>query len=265
MRTMETDYVGLDLAWGTRNRSGLAVLDGSGRLSALGEALDDDAITSWVRAHAPGSCVVAMDAPLVVTNRHGRRACEAEISRVFGRFHAGAHPSNLSRPGFADGGRARALARRLQLDVDPYSPAPRRAVEVYPHPATITLFGLERVIAYKQKAGRPVADLRVALGGLMRHLESLPDLDLRAAAWTGLVEQLAGATRKAELKRVEDQVDAVLCAYVGLHLVRSPQDSAVVGDAASGYIVVPVDERVRGHVDGYLASTRRSPATKESP
>lgn len=239
-------YVGVDLAWGQRARSGLAALDPAGGLLAVGEAVTDDEVVDWVAGHAPGGCVVAFDAPLVVTNRTGRRPCEAEVSRVFGRFHAGAHPSNLSRPGFADGGRAMRLARRLELDVDPQATGPRLALEVYPHPATVTLFGLDRVLAYKQRPGRSVDDLRTALATLMRHLEALPDLDLRCDPWTGLVAQLAAATRKVDLKRVEDQVDAVLCAYVALHRALRPRDSVVIGDVATGYIVVPVDARVRG-------------------
>ena len=38
------------------------------------------------------------------------------------------------------------IAARLGLDLDPRSRRQRRAIEVYPHPATIALFGLSRTL-----------------------------------------------------------------------------------------------------------------------
>jgi methionine-R-sulfoxide reductase len=39
----------------------------------------------------------------------------------------------------------------LGLDIDPGSTAERRAIEVYPHPAIVVLFGLPSVLRYKAK------------------------------------------------------------------------------------------------------------------
>ncbi len=176
------------------------------------------------------------------------------VSGLFGRFQAGAHSSNLSLPSFRDGPRAARLAAMLQLAVDP-SFAPRepvrRAIEVYPHPATVTLFGLDRVIPYKQKPGRTPDQRRTSMLQLIAHMDSLesatPPLRVRGCeAWLRAAREVAAAANHAEMNRWEDALDAVLCAYIGLHRWWHGNDrSAVLGDIDSGYIVVPIDERVR--------------------
>lgn len=140
--------VGIDLAWGPRARTGLAVLDEEGRLVASGTVVSDDDIAAFLGRWAPGEVVAAIDAPLVVPNRTGRRDCEAELGRLFGAYDAGAHPSNRSRPYF-DPPRGQTLAHRFGWDLDPARPPGRGAsvaIEVYPHPAMVTLFGLDRVL-----------------------------------------------------------------------------------------------------------------------
>ena len=55
----------------------------------------------------------------------------------------------------------------------------------------------------------------------------------------GAVAQAEQATRKSELRVVEDQVDAVLCAYVALFATREPARTTTYGDFETGYIVTP--------------------------
>src|SRR5215213_9202157 len=84
-------YVGVDLAWGTRRPTGLAVLDTQGRLLHLSTMRTDEEILGALAPYVDGDCLVALDAPLIVTNPTGNRPCEAELNRDFARFHAGAH------------------------------------------------------------------------------------------------------------------------------------------------------------------------------
>jgi predicted RNase H-like nuclease/ppGpp synthetase/RelA/SpoT-type nucleotidyltranferase len=237
-------FVGLDLAWGERNPTGVAVLDARGALQHLSAQTDDASVLQAVGRYAEGPVLVAVDAPLVVTNPTGNRPCEAALNRVFARFDAGAHPANTGKPEFAQGPRGARLARALGLDIDPASTAPRRALEVYPHPATVALFRLGRTLKYKQKPGRPLLQLREELLRLMTLLEGLreatPPLRVeRHEGWQALRRQVVAATRKSELRRVEDQVDAVVCAYVGMFAERRPEDVTVYGDVDQGYIVTP--------------------------
>lgn len=237
-------YVGVDLAWGSRSPTGVAVLDGSGVLVHVGVAGDDADVLGQLAPFVAGACVVAIDAPLVVTNPTGNRPCEAALNRDFRRFEAGAHPANTGLAWFADGGRGGRLCAALDLDVDPWSASPRRAMEVYPHAAAVALFRLDKTLKYKDKPGRSVDLLRSELLRLIGFLEGLrgetPDLELAGdPGWAALKESVTNAVRKAELRRAEDPVDAVLCSYLARYAAERPDDITVYGDAATGAIVTP--------------------------
>ncbi|HEY1134039.1 MAG TPA: DUF429 domain-containing protein, partial [Nocardioides sp.] len=60
--------VGVDLAWGERAPSGIAVLDERGRLLSTAAVTTDDEIDAVVAPYVAGDVVVAFDAPLVVRN-----------------------------------------------------------------------------------------------------------------------------------------------------------------------------------------------------
>ena len=236
-------YVGVDLAWGDRKPTGLAVLDDDGRLLHVSTVRTDDEIADALASYVEGHCLVAIDAPLVVKNATGNRPAEAALNRDFARFDAGAHPSNTGKPEFRDSTRGGRLCARLGLDMNPRSGRARRAIEVYPHPATISLFRLGRTLKYKQKPGRSFDELRAELTVLMGLVEGLsaadPPIDVSAGAWADLGSAVKAATRKTDLRVVEDQVDAVLCAYLALFADRRPELTTTYGDLEHGYIVTP--------------------------
>lgn len=237
-------FVGLDLAWGERNPTGVAVVDDDGALVQVSAQTGDATILAAIRPYAADDCVVGIDAPLIVTNPKGNRACEAALNKDFTKFQAGAHPSNTSKPEFANGTRGGRLAAAIDLDLDPYSPRPRRALEVYPHAAAISLFRLGRTLKYKDKKGRKFEKMQSELLRLMTLIEGLKDADvpLRVTPhddWQQLRRSVETATRKSQLRKAEDPVDAVLCAYVALYSVRQPDDVTVYGDIETGYILTP--------------------------
>lgn len=237
--TSPLHFVGVDLAWGQRSPTGVAVIDASGALCHVGVAGGDDDVLAQIAPYVKGDCVVAIDAPLVVTNPSGNRPCEAALNRDFRRFDAGTHPANTGLAWFADGGRGARLCTALGLDLDPRSPAPRKAIEVYPHAASVVLFGLDKTLKYKQKQGRDLNDLRSELLRLMDFLEGLDDLTLDSEDWTALKTAVRDATRKSQLRRAEDPVDAVLCAYIAWYATNRPRDVAIYGDTDTGCIVTP--------------------------
>jgi predicted RNase H-like nuclease/ppGpp synthetase/RelA/SpoT-type nucleotidyltranferase len=250
-------YVGIDLAWGERQPTGLAVLDADARLLHVSAVRTDEEIEAGLAAYVGGDCLVAIDAPLVVRNATGSRPAEKALSKDFRRFDAGTHPSNTGKPEFAAGPRGARVAKALGLDIDPRSGRARRAIEVYPHAATIVLFGLEKILRYKNKQGRDLELLRSELLVLMGHVEATVATD---ETWAGLRLQVEQATRKSELRRVEDQVDAVVCAVVALVAHRSPDQVTTYGDLETGYIVTPTlgsaptrTDVVRAAVQAYAA------------
>ncbi len=134
-------------------------------------------VVDFIAAHASADAVVAIDAPLVVKNATGQRDCERLITSHFGRYHAGCHPSNLAHPHTAIGGRVvgelekRGFEHAFVLS-EVKGRGGRWVFEVYPHPAMVRVFGLDRIIRYKK--GR-VGEKRQGLGILRRHLEQLAD------------------------------------------------------------------------------------------
>jgi predicted RNase H-like nuclease len=233
-------FVGLDLAWGEKNHTGVAAIDADGRLLHVGAAQDDAGIEAAIAPFTQDECLVAIDAPLIVNNPTGYRECETALNRDFQRFEAGARPAYTDKPEFKDP-RATRLATSLALDMDPTSSAARRAIEVYPHPATVVLFNLEKTLKYKRGA---FADRQRELLKLMTLIEGLdnetPRLRAnRSVSWVELRRRVEAATRPSQLDRDEDPVDAVICAYVALYWYHRPEDVTIYGDFASGYIVTP--------------------------
>ena len=233
-------FVGLDLAWGERNNTGVAAVDSDGQLLLVGAAHSDQSIAAAIEPYASGDCLVAIDAPLIVANPTGSRPCEAALNRDFRRFEAGAHPANTTIPALTRP-RAARVAAALRLDMNPASRSPRRAIEVYPHPATIALFGLAKTLKYKkglfEKRQHDLLHLMTLIEGLDT---ATPRLQVNHnVSWAELRKRVEAATRPVHLDRDEDPVDAVLCAYVGLYWHHRPEDVTIYGDYRSGYIVTP--------------------------
>lgn len=251
-------FLGVDLAWGQRHRSGVAEVSAAGDLVSFGERTTDDELLDWLRPRCAGSVVVAFDAPLVVTNPTGSRSAERTVGHFFARQQAGCHPTNLGRPGFADGGRGGRIARSLGLHLDPRG-GPRVALEVYPHAALVALFGLDRILRYKNRPGRDLDFRRSEMLRLISGLEDLADAEvpLRVTAtpqWAIVRDLVVAAPTKAALSRVEDSIDAVVCAYVGLHAWRRPDRTAVLGGVSEGCIVTPVGSAMAARVPAERAA-----------
>jgi predicted RNase H-like nuclease len=246
--------IGIDLAWGKRARSGVAVLDAEGRLLLVQSVISDEELDATLADFLAGPCVVGLDAPLIVTNPTGRRPCEALLSKAFAAQHAGCYPSNTGLAAFADGGRAAAYARRHELEVDatvPMAAGQRRALEVYPHSTIVALFELPRVLAYKVRPHRSLAarrdellrlvDLLATLAEPTAGLSGYPALHDPTAKLAELRACVATADTSAALRRSEDPIDGIVCAYAGLLFVHGL--ARVIGDAHTGAIVTPIRER----------------------
>lgn len=254
-------FIGVDLAWGQRADTGLAVADGQGRLLAATQVRTDAEILEWLAPVTAGPCVVAFDAPLIVRNPAGSRSCDRLMARYFGAAGASCYPASTGNPLFAGGSRALRLSRALGLEPGPPATAPRRAIEVYPHAAIVSLFGLPSILRYKPRPGRSLVLLRSELLRLVTLLETLAarPVPLRVRdcpGWRGIREAVETAPTKAALGRVEDTVDAVVCAAVAQLAAVSPAEVRVLGTAADGCIVTPVSPELAARIDAGPAPAR---------
>lgn len=230
--------IGLDLAWGSRQPDGIALLEVS---STSCQWIDggrigpgDDTLIEWLTLRLPDSCpaLIAIDAPIVCPNRNGARPVDRITQRHFGRYHAGCHPANLTlcpRP-------PRVLARLEELGFIPGWDlgATRQASEVYPHPAMIRWFQLDQIIKYKRP---PMARRRQEFLRYQRLLEGFLTREYPDLALTIPVQQLLQAPWN---KDAEDRLDALFCALIGAHHWRHRGTrTEVLGNLASGFLLIP--------------------------
>jgi len=243
--------IGLDLAWKVGRPSGVSVARWSGGKATLVEpavarAMENRAVLELVERVAPrGPCIVAIDCPLEIPNATGMRPCDRLLARLFRPYHAGPHPANrtifLRRAELRGEQLAHDLRDRLGFSLDPRAGSPRTVIEVYPHPATVVLFDLERILPYKAKGGRSLALRQRALADLQRHLQSLAERDPPLVIDDPVVAADTTGLRGKKFKEVEDALDSLLCTYVGLlYGLRGHHATAVFGDQRNGHIVVPM-------------------------
>jgi predicted RNase H-like nuclease len=231
-------FIGVDLGWYGKP-SGLASIElteGGLSLQSVSRLDHLNEILHWIESQAgSGNSVVAVDAPLVIRNHTSIRPAEGELNRDFRWFHAGCHPANLGRP-FAPIvlGFSRALSALGFLHGADMMPKEngRFQIEVHPHAAAVNLFDLPRIVKYKRgRRDQRARELR-RLRKLM--VSRLPILD------PGLQLTLPPVPREGSLKLVEDQIDAVLCAYIAAHWwFWGNQRNRRYGTKDEGYIVVP--------------------------
>lgn len=231
-------YLGVDLAWNDKRRTGLAVVNAAGALIDSTSAVTDEELHEWIDRWSDLR-VIGIDAPLSVRNQLGSRECEKAIGRAYGRYDAGAYPANRTNPLF-DPPRAERLADHFGWAVDPDSDDRPLALEVYPHAGMVGLFRLGRVLPYKARPTRTVVDRRSALLQVCDLLEGLDVLRLAdSARWSQVRAAVEEATRPFHLGRVEDEIDAVFCAHLAWLWDHVPEALVTYGDAPTGCIVAP--------------------------
>lgn len=175
--------------------------------------------------------VITIDMPVSTIPILGPRAADKAISREFGGRGCSTYPPSAARPGrlgatisreFAEAGYSIATTSEA-------CPTTGRLLEVYPHPAILTLLRCSYRVPYKVSKSRrywpklPAAERTSRLIGEFAAIYSgLPisiDSCMLPIPAPGTPITLAG------LKRYEDALDALVCAWVGtryLHKAAVP-------------------------------------------
>lgn len=222
-------FIGIDFGW-MGKPSGLAILDSEVRLIRMDRIAPLAEILHWVDEHTKsGPAMISIDAPTVVVNQTGMREAERTMHRHYGKFHAGCYPANLSLPhSVLPVALSKALeARGFSHAAEIVAGVPGRfQIEVHPHAAAVNLFQLPQIIKYKK--GR-LADRRPELLRFRSLLQDLIHVEFPEVPFAG-----------TPMKALEDQMDAVLAAYVGANWWKyGLAASEVYGCEAEGFIVVP--------------------------
>ena len=257
-------FIGVDLGWKSQP-SGLCCLELiAGELQIIDldriELIAD--ILSWIDkiVEPKEPAIIGVDAPTLIPNAIGSRLPDKLTHKYFGKYHAGCYPANQKLP-FAE----RTVNFGLELESRGFDHAPtidpqklgRYQIEVFPHPAIVNLFKLERILKYKK--GR-INERRLELIKLQNYIFNIlptltPSLRLPSGspvACGGKPSRSAGSLRLcgsltseipttgAALKAAEDKLDSLICAYVAAHWwYWGEQRNLVLGDRTTGYIVIP--------------------------
>ncbi|MEH2143811.1 DUF429 domain-containing protein [Nostoc sp.] len=239
-------FLGIDLGWKSQP-SGLCCLewiDGQLQLLDLDRKETIADILTWIdQSVKPDEpAIIAVDAPTLIPNDSGSRLPDKLSHKYFGRYHAGCYPANKNLP-FAE----RTINFGLELESRGFAHAPtieaqklsRYQIEVFPHPAIVNLFNLERILKYKK--GR-LNERRLELIKLQNYLLDIlpsfsPPLGPLRLCGSFLLEI---PTTGAALKVTEDKLDSLICAYVAAYWwYWGEERNLVLGDRTTGYIVIP--------------------------
>ncbi len=258
-------FIGIDLAWSPRNLSGVAVIDGDttgGKFIDNKLIKDDSQIIEYIKDQAAERpALVLIDAPLRVPNDSGRRPAEAELGKAFRAYEAAAHPANRKLlainkkvPPGQEQVRGEMLVAALAKRGFVHYPtvqagvATRQVIEVFPHPAMVAIFRLQRTLKYKARSKRK-RSLAYRLAEWQCYQQQLCNLAQANPALTGhesFVTADVSAMRECDRKEYEDQVDALFCAYIGLYAYRwGMARCRVFGTLDEGYIFTPVPEEMQ--------------------
>ena len=240
-------FLGIDLGWKSQP-SGLCCLEWQDNQLQLLDLDRKDSIADiliWIDicVQPDEPAIIAVDAPTLIPNATGSRLPDKLTHKYFGKYHAGCYPANLNLP-FAE----RTVNFGLELETRGYNHAPtivaqkpgRYQIEVFPHPAIVNLFNLDKILKYKK--GR-LSDRRLELIKLQNYIFNiLPTIEPHLRPPTSTLEI---PTTGAALKATEDKLDSLICAYVGAHWwYWGEQRNLVLGDSTTGYIVIPSFEEL---------------------
>lgn len=165
--------------------------------------------------------LVVVDMPVATVPIAGRRVADDAVSAAFGGRGCSTHSPNLHRPG--------ALGTRLTQDLaNAGYPLATSAttigvtpatIETYPHPALLSLLGRGFRIPYK--AGRsnrywPGIPMHQRIQNLLNEFDGIDSALAQNLGPTRVPLPLApSVTKLSHLKRFEDALDALICAWAG--------------------------------------------------
>ncbi len=250
-------FVGVNLAWSEQRRSGVAILEGGPDRPLAYAGSGTHRLVPEIAApilELDGPIWVAIDGPVVVRNQAGGRPVDVAVAQRYARFDVGAHAANLNQ--LKDNLRGETLmeslaprgVRQMHRAVLPPKADGSWAFETFSHPAMMELFGLDRIIKYKKGRVQTKREGVRTIAGLLT--ERLPRLDPPLALSDDLAELLGRdplAMLGRGLQAHEDQLDALLGAYVAAHVWHwGGERNWSLGSADTGSTVLPM---IRTDVD----------------
>lgn len=247
----EVAVLGIDAAWTAHNPSGVALLEqvkGRWRCKALAASYQEfiniglpgnrlmeskgrKELSDFVRA-AQTLCAgkpiraVGVDMPLSRKPIVARRPADNELSSRFNKAKCPTHSPNSDRPG-RQSANLRNVFVKAGFSLATVGQVPKSPIllEVYPHAALLGLLGESERIKYKVARNKkywPLDNPQQRKAKLLFQLGRIRD---------GLAKEIEGINLEipradevesfSSLKSIEDQLDALVCAWVAIQFVEN--------------------------------------------
>ena len=257
--------LGIDAAWTTHQPSGVALVQRKGshwQCKALAPSYDsflafasgqpqDPATKARGSEPDPGALLrasqqltgqpvscVSVDMPLATTAITGRRAADNIVSSRFGSHGCAVHSPSAERPGaIADRLRGNLASLGCSLHTTSCNRELPALIEVYPHVALLALLGRDYRVPYKvsrslqywrseqlspaERIARLLQEFLAIRAGLDQHIKAIPLI----------IPELREVKTLASLKPIEDMLDALVCAWMGIEHLEGR--SSGLGDSGA--------------------------------
>jgi len=247
--------LGIDAAWTAKNASGVALVVqgrrgwrcealaasyqeflksayGSGMTPESGSTIEGPPIPALLRScniitGGKPVTLIAVDMPVATTEIRGRRVADNSISEFFGKAKCATHSPTPARPGRqSELLRDRCFSEGFKLATSDTRPKSlNHLIEVYPHPALLTLLEETERIPYKvtkTKTYWPDDSLDSRKGKVLGEMTRIRDALARSISGIDLTlpERAGGVESIASLKPFEDRLDALVCAWLGIKFLK---------------------------------------------
>jgi len=198
--------------------------------------------------------LIALDQPTMVPNLTSNRPVERLAGSLVGWNGGGTQSSNRGKVGmFCDASPIWSFLSALGAIEDPEAARTAAAglylMETYPAAALPTLaassFGYLRALKYNPKPRSKFKLDDWVTVATAAQAEAASMECSHAAAWCAAASEIA-----RPVKADQDKLDAVICLLIAIRWrLRQREDSAMLGDLASGYMVIPASADVRGYLE----------------
>jgi predicted RNase H-like nuclease len=275
-----TCIIGFDSAWTDNSKAPGAVCalviasDGGVSFKPPFHVSFDQAL-DFIKAErrACDTCLVALDQPTIVPNETGSRPVDKVAASLISYIGGGVQPANRSKKSmFGDGAPIWRFLKCLGAKEDPERSRTAESglfiVEVFPALALPAFeprfFGRLKAPKYNPANRKKFrqCDWLAVIETVARYARAVPIAGVQE--WTETIKR-----ETTPCKGDQDRLDAILCALIGYHWrARTRQDSIMIGDLTSGYMIAPASPATRSYptaaaaklgvpVDGIVLSQRR--------
>ncbi len=215
-------YIGVDLAWTTKNETGICILEENKCIYLESEVFTDDEIVRLILNYQP--CIVSIDAPLVVVNETGGRTVDSLLMKTcihnrYLKLYATSRSYMLKTFKVI---RGENILKKL-----PDFELGKTIVETYPTGIYLSLYPELFDCKYKLSSRNALEKLKFNAMTLVKELNKSFEFKL----------DLEDIRTKKAYKHIEDKLDGLLCAVNSYYL---DNQQCTIWKDESGCISLPI-------------------------